>query len=203
MSTVLNLTVAASEDDCYVDWHNGAAWVFAFTTLRQMVGYYGSASYKRGGGMRFLNATIPKGATIDTAYLTLQAMDSNAVDTVNSKISGEAADNPITFSNLADYQARAKTTTVNWNAIDDWTADADYNSPEIKTIIQEIVNRAGWASGNALVLFWDDHDDLSSHNAQCVRMAKSYNTDTTYCARLHIEYTPPAVAGRSHGYIIG
>jgi len=154
--------------------------------------------------MRFLNVTIPKNATIDTAYLTLRAYATRTGTTVNSKIRGEAADNPVTFSTLADYQGRPKTTAVvNWNAIPAWTLDTDYNSPEIKTIIQELVNRAGWVSGNALVIFWDDHDDLSTHAAGCRRQGKAYDTDTTYCAKLHIEYTVPAAGGRSRGYIIG
>ena len=204
MSTILDLIVTASSDDCDVSW-DGSAWVLSLVALSQRVGYTNDTNYKLGGGMRFLNVTIPKYAIIDTAYLTLRAYATRTGTTVNSKIKGEAADNPVTFSDLPDYQGRAKTTAaVNWNSIPAWTLDIDYNSPEIKTIIQEIVNRAGWASGNALVIFWDDHDDLSSHATGCRRQGYSYDTSTTYCARLHIEYTPPPAGGaRSFGYIMG
>ena len=204
MSTILDLIVTASSNDCDVYW-DGSAWVLSLVGLTQRVGYTNATALKEGGGMRFLNVTIPKDATIDTAYLTFKASDTRTGTTVNSKIRGEASDNPITFSTLADYQGRAKTTAVvNWDAIPAWTLDTDYNSPEIKTIIQELVNRAGWASGNALAIFWDDHDDLSTHATGCRRQGKAYDTDTTYCARLHIEYTPPAAGGaRSFGYIMG
>ena len=198
----LDRQVAASADDIKVGW-DGSAWGFNLTGIAQIVGYYSSTDYKNGGGMRFLNITIPKGSTITAAYITLTCRAAASLTVVNSKIKGEAADNPVTFSTLADYQGRAKTTAVvSWDAIPAWTKDTDYNSPEIKTIIQEIIDRANWSSGNALVIFWDDHDNLSTQVALTRRPGYSYDDSPTKAPKLHIEYTP-AAKGRSFGFIIG
>ena len=187
--TILNLQVGASSDDGYQYW-DGSDWVWTITHGYQNAGYWGATALKYGGGMRFLNATIPAGSTINAAYLTLRCQTSKSTTGVKTKIRGEDADNPGTLSTQADYAGRTRTTAeVLWDNIASWTADTDYNSPEIKTVIQEIVDRGGWASGNAMVIFWDDHDDRSDHNAETIRQAYAYDNSSTYAPKLHIEYT--------------
>jgi len=184
----LDRQVGASSDDALA-WWESSAWQWG-TTNPQWIGNPGDGRSKAGGGMRFTNVTIPQGATIVTAYLTLRARDTLDGTVANSKIRGENVDNAATFSTLANYQGRAKTTAlVSWNSIPAWTDVNNYNSPEIKTIIQEIVDRGGWASGNALVVFWEDHDGNSSSGA--FRTALSYDNNATYAPKLHIEYTIP------------
>ncbi len=202
MATILDLQVGAETDDCVVHW-NGAAWVFDLASAAIRVGYASATILKIGSGMRFLNVTIPNNATIITAYLTPTAKNDDAHIVVNSIIHGEDADNAVTFDDYADYAGRDRTAaSVNWNAIDAWTAETEYDSPEIKTIIQEIVDRGSWASGNAMVIFWDDHDDNTDHDDDHTRRGYGHALSDTKCAKLHIEYTVPAV-GRSFGFIIG
>lgn len=200
----LDRQVAASADDGYAYW-DGSSWTFNLDPNSQSSGYYSSTSYKRGGGMRFTNITIPKGSTITSAYLTLTASADASVNTVNTKLRGEDADNPGQFSDYSDYSGRTRTTNqVEWNSIPAWTKDSEYDSPDISSIIQEIIDREGWASGNALVIFWDDHDDLSTHTSNCRRNAYAYDQDPNEAAVLHLQYTPPAAGGaRSCGCIIG
>jgi hypothetical protein len=78
---------------------------------------------------------------------------------------------------------------VDWDSISAWVVNNDYNSPEIKTVIKEIVDRSGWASGNDIVIFWDDFEDRSTHASGCYRHAYSYDGGSTYAPKLHIEYT--------------
>lgn len=162
-------------------------------------GVYGNYCY--GSVARFLDITIPKGATVSSAYLKIVARSDSAVDTLNTCIHGEASDNPITFSDEADYNGRGRTiASVNWDAIAHWTAEAEYTSPDIKAIIVELVNREGWVSGNAIVIFWDDDFGTSTHTAS--RIGYSHDSDPDKAPQLVITYTIPAV-GRSFGYIIG
>jgi len=124
--------------------------------------YPTGANWKWGAGGRFLNITIGQGATIKEAYLKFPDSAFSGV-VVNSKIHGEDADDAATFSTLADYDGRPRTTAVvNWNAIESWTGGGERISPDITSIIQEIVDRPGWASGKAMVIFWDDHDGGST-----------------------------------------
>jgi len=200
----LDRQVGASADDARGYW-TGAAWTFAADNIHQNAGYYTASVYKIGGGMRFTNITIPKGYIIINAYITLTCRNSRSGTVVRTKIRGEDADNPSAFSDYSDYSGRPRTSAeVNWDNIPAWTADTEYDSPDIKTVIQEIIGRAGWSSGNALVIFWDDHDDRSDHNAEAFRDGQSYDGSSSKAPKLHIEYTPPATGGaRSYCYIMG
>jgi len=183
--------VGASADDC-----GGYGTYFdpAYSDFRS--GFYVIGEEGNYSGMRVTSVTIPKGATIDTAYLILQAMYSDTATVVNTNLHGEAADNPGTFTDYTDFWARTRTGEfVAWDAIPAWTAETIYNSPEIKTIIQEIVNRAGWASGNSIVIFW--RNDGSTETAGVRRRAYSYDTSTTKAPQLVITYTPPAVTAKT------
>ena len=151
--------------------------------------------------MRFQGVTIPQGATITAAYFTLVAVSPWTGTTPKSRITGENVDNAAAWSTLADYQARRGTVVgganndhltaaqVNWDDIPAWSAGTAYNSPSIVSIIQEIVNRPGWASGNALALWWDDHDNRSSQIDACNRSGASWDSATYNPPALTVEYT--------------
>lgn len=210
MSTVFTKRIASSSDDCMVNYTTeaGGSWFLSLTQNNEAVGV-GSAvdpyQDKYGSGLRFLDVTIPQGASIITAYITFIARG-DAVTVVKSRFSGEDTDDAATFSDFTNYKNRRgidggtdNTTTakVDWDSIPAWTADTSYDSPELKTIIQEIVNRSGWASGNDLVVFWDDHDDRSDNKNGCGRRAYSYNGSTTYAPLLYIEYTSPTLTQKT------
>jgi len=192
--------VGASTDDTKVYW-NGSAWAINNTDGYQMAGYDTSSDAKMGGGMRFLNVTVPSGATVIAAYLIMTCGIARTETTVNSVIIGEDVDDAATFSTIANYQGRRgtivggandnniTTASVTWNNIGSWSVDTEYNSPEIKTIVQEIIDRGGWASGQDMVIFWDDHAGNSTSGAQVRRLAYAYDTSTTYAPKLVITYT--------------
>ena len=47
---------------------------------------------------------------------------------------------------------------VEWNNIDDvYGTEKEFSSPNISTIIQEIVDRNGWLEGNSITLFLTDN----------------------------------------------
>jgi hypothetical protein len=164
-----------------------------------MAGALTETTYQYGEGMRFTNITIPNAPIIDSAHLPLRAYASRNGTVVNTRISAEDVDDAITFADDAaafDTRWAARTTArVNWDAIPAWTVDTDYDSPEIKTVIQEIVDREGWASGNDIVIFWDDFDDRSSHTTvtgdYTRREIYSYDGSTTKAPKLVITYTVP------------
>ena len=41
-----------------------------------------------------------------------------------------------------------------WPSSANWVANTSYTSPELKTVVQEIVDLAGWTSGNAIQIEW-------------------------------------------------
>ncbi|MBA7586108.1 hypothetical protein ES708_28104 [subsurface metagenome] len=188
--TTLNLQVGASSDDCVciIDGENN---VLDFT-LAAPVQIFSGVGYAAGNGMRFTNITIPKGATIVTAYLLLCAYGDFTSTVVNSRISAEDVDNPSTFADDGEeFLARWANRTaakVDWDNIETWEEDKDYNSPEIKIVIQEIIDREGWASGNAIVIFWEDFDFRTTNGAE--RITFSWESNPSFAPKLVIEYTP-------------
>jgi len=130
-------------------------------------------------GMRFLGVTIPPGATITNAYVEF-AVDETDSETTNLTFWGEDTDNPGTFtSTVNDITNRTKTSaSVDWNNIAAWdTVGQLKQTPNLKTIIQEIVDRPGWASGNAMVIIVTGTGK---------RVADSYSGTAPM---LHVEYT--------------
>jgi len=174
----VDVQVSASSDDA-VRWGVNSFlldspndWVDTFNTPNSST------------GLRFTGVTVPNGATITTAYLTLRARF-DAMPTEGTTILGEDADDPITFSTFGDYDFRVRTTAyVSWSPAA-WVADTDYNSSDLSAVVQEIVNRPGWASGNALALF------LVPEGNQNI-WAYSYDSSPSYAPKLHIEYVVPS-----------
>jgi hypothetical protein len=183
-NTTVDLQVGASSDDC-IGFDHPDHSTFSLTSINQSFGF------QICGGMRFLNVTVPNGATIDTSYLTFRANTSLGASIDSLYIYGNDVDNAATFSDKDDFNARALTDAkVQWSPAD-WTEGNDYNSAEIKTVIQEIVNRAGWASGNALAII-THHEGSSTH----WRKAHSYNGSANYAPKIHIEYTAGGVTSK-------
>lgn len=148
--------------------------------------------------LRFQNVTIPKDAPIISATLTVVASNSDT-GTTNLKIAGEAADNPTAPTGYANYNTRVLTTAqVDWDITDNWTAGDIINSVDISTIIQELVNRAGWSSGNALNIFV--RNDSSSNYRRIV----AYNGTPAQAAILKVTYTeyPAFALNASQSYAV-
>jgi len=137
-------------------------------------------------GMRFLNITVPNTSTITTAYIIFTASQNEAVDTVRTKIYGQQSSTPSTFSTYLDFIGRPlATATVHWDFATDWTTGTAYNSGDIKTIIQELVNDYSGLIGSDIVLFvYDDGSD-----AGAAKIVYSYDGYPSKSPRLYIEYT--------------
>jgi hypothetical protein len=181
--TTFTKRIAAGADDCY----NNGSTSFAGTTTNILMGRNSSGG-SQDGGFRFTNVTVPKGATINSAKITLRANGDRTSTTVNLRISGVDADNFGGFSDSTGnepYDATITTAYTDWNNIGSWTSGSDYDTPDIKTSVQEIVDRAGWSSGNAMAFVM--RNNAGSINAN--RNASPYELTTDYCALLTIDYT--------------
>jgi hypothetical protein len=135
-------------------------------------------------GTRFRNVAIPQGATITNAYLQFTADEAHSGAT-SITIKGEAADNPAVFQNAtANISSRPTTTASTAWPVNPWVnvgdALAAQRSPNLAAVVQEIVNRPGWVSGNALVLLV---------TGSGTRVARSFNAVSgTTAPLLHVEW---------------
>jgi len=106
------------------------------------------------GGFRFQNVTINAGSTINTAYIEIERASTS---TINVVIYGEDVDDATTFVTSNNNISSRTLTTANvaWNASLGGSVGSRFQSPNIAAVIQEIVDRAGWVSGNDLNLIFD------------------------------------------------
>jgi hypothetical protein len=107
-------------------------------------------------GMRFNGINIPPGAIITNAYIQFQVEGINTVAT-SLTIQGEDADNAATFiSSSRNISSRPRTAAAfswsppPWNTIGE--AGLDQRTPDISSVIQEIINRPGWVQNNSLAI---------------------------------------------------
>jgi uncharacterized repeat protein (TIGR01451 family) len=144
-------------------------------------------------GMRFNGVNIPPGANITNAFVQFQA-DEIGSEATSLIIQGQDIDNAPTFTSATgNISSRSRTTaSVSWAPVP-WTtigeAGLAQRTPDITSVVQEIVNRSGWSSGNSLVVIISG----TGH-----RTAESYNGVPAAAPLLHVEFTTePGNAGES------
>jgi hypothetical protein len=107
-------------------------------------------------GLRFTGVNLPRGATITNATLQFRT-DAKSSSPTTLNIQGQLTGNAAAFTSAAfGISTRTRTTaTVPWTP-NSWTSvgqtGPDQRSPNIASVIQEIVSQSTWTSGNALVL---------------------------------------------------
>jgi myo-inositol-hexaphosphate 3-phosphohydrolase len=135
-------------------------------------------------GMRFDGMEIPAGAAILVAYVQFQVEGTTAEPT-GLIIAGEAVDDAAVFTASArNLTSRGRTAAaVKWLPAP-WAtigaAGPDQRTPDLAAIVQEIVDRPGWVSGNALVLIVTGTGS---------RIAESFEGAPAAAPLLHVEYT--------------
>lgn len=131
-------------------------------------------------GLRFRKITIPQNATITNAYITFRA-NANTNNATSLQIAMQNAANPSTFTkDYFNISSRTSTSSVAWNTISSWSEKQYYDTPNLSTLVQQIVDRSDWASGNAMAFI------ISGTG---LRSADSIDGKGTVPAKLTIEYT--------------
>lgn len=183
--TTITVRVAAGGDDGYAyapsTFNNNAAGVY--------FGKGATAVYNT--FMRFLSVAIPKGSTINSAKITFEAALSLSGTTVIVRLVGNDIDDAVAPTNYTEITNLDFTTAVvEWSPAA-WTSGTTYDSPDIADIIQEIIDRAGWVSGNDLQVLLIHYG--SSTNAY--RYATSYDGTPADAPLLTVDFTPPPSVG--------
>ena len=144
-----------------------------------LVGESGGATYDYSFGIRFTNITIPKDAIIESAHITLVS----AYDDVNpcgADIYFNNVDDAVAPTTFGQAQALVLTSAIPWT-ISVLALDESIDTPELKTLVQQIVNRSGWASGNDMQVV------VKTASGTGQRFFDNYGAGATK-AELHIEY---------------
>lgn len=170
MSTAISeIQVGATADDAsnYGATHPGDGNFVANGTSLVLGGVGGTPINPRYyiAGLRFLAVPLAQGATIEAASLSFKCAV-NSTENAEVYVAAEDADDAATFASTThepyDAYVACTTAVVDWLINSAWTLDNWYGGAgqtsacELKDIVQEIVNRAGWATGQNLVfVIWN------------------------------------------------
>ncbi|REJ65624.1 MAG: hypothetical protein DWQ31_16930 [Planctomycetota bacterium] len=152
-------------------------------------------TFHRDAYLRFQGVGIPQGATINAAKLVFTGHESGTLfgSDFELRIEGHAADdataNPSTFTDSAWSTTTAA--TIQWDGANNPSAGEEFDSVDISAVVQEIVNRAGWTSGNGLMIFIFN-DNTVDEDARL--SPRSYDNTTggigSNAPRLEVDFDP-------------
>jgi hypothetical protein len=171
-------------------------------------------------GVRWLDLTIPKNVTITNAYVQFRVNEPdkdivyNEIDgTIVSqpvhsiRVTGELNPNAATYGDTAfDITNRPDTTTaVDWLDVPRWayvpesgtgcvgcgTSGPNQRTPDLSSIIQEIIDQPGWSVGNPLALMFFPLTENTNRTADSWETSDTNgNVPGNRSALLHVEYVP-------------
>jgi len=151
-----------------------------------------AGGYSSDVGLRFQAVTIPECATIDTAKVSIYS--TRAGTGVALTVDAEDIDDAPAFvydtsSPFPDFENRAHTTaSASWTLTTSG-AGVWYDSPAIPSVIQEVVDRVGWASGNDLAVF------IKNNSSATFTGFESYQATGTNYPYLTVTYTDSGCGG--------
>ncbi len=169
MAATVSVRVAAGNDDAEERISDGDMYRDSTDLEMSYDSYHGGLQIV---GMRFTNVAIPQGATINSAYIEFETDETDS-GTANLVIYGEDNDTSNQFANNSgNISSRTPTSaSVNWNPSAWNSVNELHQTPDIGSIIKEIVDRPGWSSGNNLVIMIGPGTGCT--NSNCQRTAES------------------------------
>lgn len=193
IAEVVSSVVAASSDDAN-QWGDNTN--FSLVDTFPTIGNIGGITENL--GLRFQSIYIPQGSTISTATITFTSASPKAG--VKLKIYAQAADDPVTFANTAGSKVNDRTkssASVSWTG--NWPASGTITTVDISTVVQEIISRSGWVSGNSIVFIIVDDSNASSTYATMYSYDSSNpaQLDVTYAEGLTVTTTDPEEASNA------
>lgn len=109
-------------------------------------------------GLYFAGVNLSQGATITRAHIQFQA-DEVSTGSITITVKGEDIDNSTAFTSTA-YNVTSRTTTTasaswspaDWNTVGE--AGTNQKTSDLRSIVQEIVDRAGWDNDNGMTFIF-------------------------------------------------
>jgi hypothetical protein len=183
IDVTVNETITADADDGFQK--NDLVWNTSYGGTGDSIIYDPANAEHMFPGWRFQTVAVPQGATINSATLTLNITKIGGGTGSAATVFGSAVDDAPAWANNAGPREMTKTTaSASFGA---WGGSASLGSKTITvtSIVQELVNRAGWVSNNdmAFAAFFTEADNV----------AYSYFDDlaggSSNVAALSIDYT--------------
>lgn len=146
-------------------------------------------------GLRFQKVGIPQGAQIESAFIDFKAANPVSNTTAqpdgtpgdNVRIYGELSPNAATFTAGTQFSNRHDNgTRVTWKGheMGNWTDGDTYSTPDLKAVVQAIVDQPGWCGQNNMALFIKGNQRRVLHRA-----ISTYDDDPANAPVLRVTYS--------------
>ena len=176
------LTVQSQESDGYCKLYNGTG------NITSTYAYVGNGYLV---GWRFTDVPVPPGAEIINAVLEVFC-NTRSDAPINVAYQGEASDHSAPFSStLYDLVYRPKTVASVMDDSSSWRVMGWNETPDLASIVQEIVNRPGWRPRNALSIYAVDEGSGDKRGV--------YMMEKGYGARLTLSYVVSKIEFDTNG----
>lgn len=130
--------------------------------------------------VRFQNIGIPQGATITNAYIEFEA-EEDRTGSYSTLIEGVDVNSASSYNSSQNLSSLNRTSAdATWSGSDDWNSGDKKTTPTITSIVQEIVDRSGWSSGNSMGFIFNEGSGK--------RTAHTFDSDPSKSPKLVIEY---------------
>ncbi|GAB62035.1 conserved hypothetical protein [Candidatus Jettenia caeni] len=185
VTTIYALDVSIAQGDDDVEEKNSGGMRMSSSDLELVV----DSGIIQNIGLRFNSLDIPSGAIITKAYIQFTT-DEISFDETILMIKGEASNNATLFvGSKGNISSRPRTIAkVSWNpAAWDIKGESgqDQQTPDITSIVREIINQPGWAANNAMVFIISG---TGRRIAESFEGARDHG-DLNKAPKLHIEYS--------------
>ncbi len=181
-----------NEDDGAAINDAGNKRVDLFSDVLELGDYSSSSSENQTiWALRFDGVDVPRGADINLAQFVISSTTLQNGD-IEFIIAGEDTGHSLPLVNDSydqlvgrfDIASGGTNERVAWSVDERWSTNRPYYAPDIKSVIQEITDRADWCGGNALTLLIKTEGPRSVH---------SRDGTTWQAPALHIDYDPSSV----------
>jgi len=137
--------------------------------------------------IRFQSVNIPKDSIITEAYITFYS-GANVSITASANCYFNAIDNAIAPTTFDEFNALDLTDSIAWTIDSAWKYYVQVDSISLISILQDIVDRPGWGSGNAVQFIAKN----TSSETSAYRIIKTYEQSSGgYKAELHVTWEEP------------
>ena len=105
---------------------------------------------------RFTNVIIRNSSDIRSCNVRFRAYDQQLTDEMRLNCYFVDADNPDAPADKTELDAFSLTAGVAWDNLPAWYDGIEYQTPDLSDILEAVIGRAGWESGNAVILIIED-----------------------------------------------
>jgi hypothetical protein len=185
----LRRAVADSTDDAQQAVNGGSVYASALY-MELMLNWF---QKRWGGAVRFPDVTIPQGAQINSAHISVVSYSTCWLHAYDS-IACEAVDSASGFTTAQGSYDLSSRWANRTDAVIVWDEDMRNSSihpdstPDLTNLLQEIVDRPNWKSGNSVVFIFKNIRDETDSSMFEFRTWE----DTGWEESLFVSYTPPS-----------